>query len=330
MLDRVWFSDTALAQLDRVYPEKGSVVSGVVKTISPVEVTVSVGSADQKVPTNTIRKIIFEGDPAPLNSARSALLEDQFETAQAELQRVDMSKLARDESKAEFMFFVSYTTAKLALAGREDAAKASKMMTEFVRRYPQSWHFYQAAQTLGDLAMAQKSPDAAKYYAALSNSPFPEYKLKAGYLEGLALQRAGNGEQAAQRFSQVVGTQINSAEGVRYQKLAKIGLAMALAQTDKADQALQEIGPLIEQNDPADLEISARLYNAQGFALLKKQDNEGATLAYLHTDLLFSAEADAHLDALKHLIELWNKLGLPDRAAATRSRLEQLYPGAKN
>lgn len=316
-------------QLDRIYPHKGNVVSGVVKAITRDEVSVQVGSNVQPIPSNTIRRIIFEGDPAQLSSGRNSILDGQFEAGLAEIQRTDVSKLVRDESKADYMFYLAFATSKQALAGRDDLNKSVKLMREFVGKYPQSWHFYEAAQALGDLAMALNSPDAAKYYSALSLSPFPEYKLKAAYLEGLAWQKAGSPDKAAEKFNLVAGAQIQSVEGVRFQKLSKIGLAMALAQGNKAEEAVKELGPLIEQNDPADLEVSARLYNAHGFALLKKQDTEGAALAFLHTDLLFSAVPDAHVESLKHLIELWNKLGQPDRAAATRSRLEQLYPGTK-
>ncbi len=320
----------AWAQVDRVTPFKGNAVSGVVKAITKDEVTVQVGGSTQKLPTNTIRRIVFEGDLPQLSAGRNAILDGQYEAGLTDLQRVDAAKLTREESQAEYQFYRAYAMSKLALAGREDKANAAKEMVGFVGKYRDSWHFYDAAQVLGDLAMALGSADnAARYYGALAGAPFPEYKLRASYFEGAALAKAGKHEEAMKRFAAVAGSQAQSNEALRYQKMAKIGRVAVLAQTNQADAALQELKPLIDENDPSDLELSAKVYNAQGMVLVAKQDYEGATLAFLHTDLLFPAAADAHAEALKQLIDLWSRLGQPDRATATRTRLEQLYPGSK-
>ncbi len=69
------------------------------------------------------------------------------------------------------------------------------------------------------------------------------------------------------------------------------------------------------------------VYNAQGASYEAGGDNEGAIMAYLHTHLMFSAQPDAHAEALKRLIELWPLVGNPDRAAAARQELQQRYPG---
>jgi tetratricopeptide (TPR) repeat protein len=174
-----------------------------------------------------------------------------------------------------------------------------------------------------------KADEATKYFAALAASKYPEHQFQARYLEGLALLKLGKGPEALQRFNYLLGANIASADGVRIKKLAKCARVSALVLADKTDEALKDLEPLIVENDPAEVEVSARLYNAQGKCLLKKEDFEGATLAFLHTDLLFSASGDAHAEALLHLAELWNKLGHPDRAATARTRLSQLYPGYK-
>jgi hypothetical protein len=56
-------------------------------------------------------------------------------------------------------------------------------------------------------------------------------------------------------------------------------------------------------------------------------DREGAVLAYLHTHLMFSGQADAHAEALLRLVELWPQVGHPERAAQARQELQQRYPG---
>jgi hypothetical protein len=42
---------------------------------------------------------------------------------------------------------------------------------------------------------------------------------------------------------------------------------------------------------------------------------------------MFSAQPDAHAEALKKLVELWPLVGKPERAAEARQELQQRYPG---
>ena len=318
------------AQLDRVYPLKGSTVQGVVKTITKDVIKIQVGGDMKDLPINTIRRIIFEGDPGSVGKGRDQILDGQYDTGLVEIEKTDINKVARDEIKAEFMFYRAFAMGKLALSGRRDPADAAKAMLEFAGKYRESWHYYEAAQMLGDLAMQLGSADkAAQYYAALASAPFPEFQLQARYLEGLALLKSGKAADALARFESVIGASTTSPEAVRFQKMATAGKVAALGESGEIDKAIEALKTLIRENDPSDIEISSRVYNSQGSVLLKKLDFEGALLAYLHTDLLFSAAADAHTEALKQLIELWNKLGQPDRAAATRTKLKRLYPGAK-
>ncbi len=50
---------------------------------------------------------------------------------------------------------------------------------------------------------------------------------------------------------------------------------------------------LIAELNPTDIEMSARIYNAQGASYEAVGDHDGAILAYLHTHLMFSAQPDA-------------------------------------
>ena len=87
------------------------------------------------------------------------------------------------------------------------------------------------------------------------------------------------------------------------------------------------VDTLIAELNPTDVEMSARIYNAQGASYEASGDNEGAILAYLHTHLMFSTQPDAHAEALSKLVALWPKVGKPERAAEARQELNQRYPG---
>jgi Flp pilus assembly protein TadD len=113
----------------------------------------------------------------------------------------------------------------------------------------------------------------------------------------------------------------------RLQTLASAGKAVALAQSGNAEVALELVKSLIAELNPTDVEMAARIYNAQGASYEASGDTEGAVMAYLHTHLMFSLQPDAHAEALKRLVELWPQVGKPERAAEARSELQQRYPG---
>ena len=72
----------------------------------------------------------------------------------------------------------------------------------------------------------------------------------------------------------------------------------------------------------------ARLYNALGRCYLKQNKPKDAVMAYLHTDVLFYADADAHAEALFHLSKLWSDINKSDRAVAARNTLRERYAGS--
>jgi hypothetical protein len=52
-------------------------------------------------------------------------------------------------------------------------------------------------------------------------------------------------------------------------------------------------------------------------------------MAYLHTDLLFSAYPEQHAEALAALSELWRDADKGDRAAQAAATLKDRYPGSR-
>jgi len=323
-------SEGAFAQTDRVYPFTGNPVVGRLTQMQRDSVTVESGANKQTVGVEKIRRILFTGEPDILTNGRQFVLDGLYDQAATELARLDFEKLDRDMIKADAMYYLARTDAELALAGRGDIAEATRKMLGFVSANPQSIHFYRAAKALGDLAVADRKYDQAlKYYGALASASVAELKIEAEYLVGNAKLRSGNSAEAEASFSKVLGATVQSPEGVRFQSLAKAGRAMALAQQGKGQDAVTIVDALITELNPDDSEMAARVYNAQGASFEALGDNEGAVLAYLHTHLMFSGRADTHAEALSRLVELWPKVGNPERANDARQELQQRYPGWK-
>jgi len=325
-------SASASAQTDRIYPFTGNPVVGRLTEMQRDSVTVESGANKQTIGVEKIRRILFTGEPDILTNGRQFVLDGLYDQAATELARLDFknANLSRDMVKADAMYYLARTEAELALAGRGDIAEATRKMLAFVSANPQSIHFYRAAKSLGDLAVADRKFDQAiKYYGALAGASVAELKIEAEYLVGNAKLRSGNSAEAEASFSKVLGATVQSPEGVRLQSLAKAGRAMALAQQGKGQEAVTMVDALITELNPDDSEMAARVYNAQGASFEALGDNEGAVLAYLHTHLMFSGRAETHAEALSRLVELWPKVGNPERANDARQELQQRYPGWK-
>lgn len=323
-------SPSAWAQIDRVVPTKGPTVIGKITGISKDSVTIEASSGKQTFTVDKISMLVFDKEPAQLTSGRRAAIDGNYEQAAQDLAKLDIKSLNRPELKADATYYVSRSDAALALAGRGDIAAATRQMLAFVGANRDSIHFYSAAKTLGDLAIAEgKYDDAVKFYGALALAPIAELKIEAEYLGGVAKLKQGKATEADTSFTRVIGANVQSELGAQLQTLAKTGKAIALAKQDKGAEAVAMVDALIAELNPDNSEIAAQVYNAQGASLEAIGDNEGAVLAYLHTHLMFSGQAGAHAEALSRLIELWPKVGNPERANEARQELQQRYPGWK-
>lgn len=330
LLTCIWAAGTktATAQLDRVYDKAGDNVSGTVVQTSSQGVQLQKAGNTQDFKAGEILKILHEGDPAALTRGREFALDGQYDQALAELKNVNFNALPRDLIKADAAFYIVMCEAKLALAGKGKKDEAAKKTLAFAGKYRNSWHFFDAAKLLGDLSLARNdTAKALTYYKSLMSAPSSETKIESVYLQGLVHLKTGDSAAALTEFEKVIGLQAQTTQTARIQTLAKAGKAVALAQTGKADQGLSLVKGLIAELNPTDVQMAARIYNAQGASYQASGDDEGAIMAYLHTHLMFSAQPDAHAEALKKLVELWPKLGKPERAAEARQELQQRYPG---
>src|SRR5437868_15222414 len=114
-------------------------------------------------------------------------------------------------------------------------------MYNFVRSAQESYHFYDAAETLGDLAMASGNwADAAKYYGptGLAGAPWADYQMRANNASGRALIGEKQYEQALEKFKAVLSSGESTPEAIRQKNLATVGRAICLAETGKVDEAV--------------------------------------------------------------------------------------------
>ncbi len=319
---------TASAQTDTLETVSGDSVRGTTTSVTRDGVTLKTGQADQTFAPAQIRKIVFQGDPSALSRGREAVMDGQYDQALEELRTIDLEKINRDVIKQDARFYRVLSESKLALAGQGDKNKAVLAAREFARENRGSWHFYATAKLLGDLALALENHDRAiQYYGSLDSAPSAEAKVEMRYLIGKTHLAKGDFEQAQSEFESVAGASMESPGAARLKTLALAGKAITLARSGKEDEGVELAISLIDDLDPDDTEMAARIYNALGACHAVAGDAEGAVLAFLHTHLMFSSLADAHAESLTALVELWGTIGHADRAAEARRELRKRYPG---
>ena len=326
----LWAATTAQAQFDKVFGPKGTPESGTVVKMNKQEVGIDVGGRVVTFPVKDVRKITYADDPPELSNARDSAMQGQLEQALDEIKQINVGTITRQAVKEDVAYYKVYAEAKLALAGQREQAAASDQLFGFVRANPQSYHFYEAAELLGDLASAQSDWDkASAYYGSLAGSGWPEYQLRSNVLVAQSLVNKGDYKGAAARYDAVLSTPGNDPEMQRMRALATIGKAKCFAEVGQPDQAITMIETIIKENDPKDAELFARAYNALGDANRKLNKPEDALLAYLHTDVLFFSNSDAHAEALYRLVNLWTETKQNDRALQTRTLLKSRYANSR-
>lgn len=329
-------SSWAMAQRsDQITPHRGSAVSGIITEMTKTQLTISKGGSVQKVEVLDVKLVSFAEDPQDLSRARVSIQNGQYANGLADLKKIEADSIKREFVKQDLAYYAAYAQAKMALTEGGDKAAARQALLAFVASAKDSYHFFEAAQVLGDLAISLEAyEDAAKYYGAIAKlAPWPEYQMRSGVLEGRALEAQGKYPEAVAKYDAVIANAVDSPEATRQKDFARIGKAVGLAETGKPDEGIKLLEEIISKRDPNDaelVELFGRTYNALGRCQFKLNKPKDALMAYLHVDLLFSNQPnpDVHAEALFHLTKLWPAVNKSDRAVAARSTLNERYSGS--
>jgi len=321
-------SGTAQAQdRDRIFPSKGAAITGKIVEKNRDRIVIEVRGNKQNFPTNELQRLVFDGEPQPLSRTKDFTSQGQMEQALEEFKKIDAGSLETDDMKLDYRFYRGYLAGLMALRGRGDPAAALKLLSDWVKEDAQSHHFYTAAETMGDLALASGAVDqAAKYYGGLATAPFPELKLKGSFLQGKALLAQNSTAEAKNKFASVIDAKLSDPLSLKFQKLARVALVRCDAADGKTEQAIADLEKMVDEGDSTDSELYAELFNTLGLMFETAGRIDEAELSYLKTDLLYPMQADAHAEALFHLAKLSTKMGNTQRAADAKQKLGKLYP----
>ncbi|MFN6399806.1 MAG: tetratricopeptide repeat protein [Planctomycetota bacterium] len=312
---------------DRVFPVKGPAVTGKIVEKNRDKVVIEVRGNNQNFPSNEILRVLFEGEPTTLSRTKDLVAQGQIEQAVDEFKKIDAASLPSEDMKQDYQFLRGYIAGTLATKGKGDPKNALTLLTNWVKDNAQSYQFYQAAELMGDLAVASGTPDqAAKYYGGLAAAPFPELKTKGSFLQGKALMASKQNADAKAKYQAVLEAKLSDPVSLKFQKMARIGIIQCDALEGKATEAIGELEKMVDEGDSTDGELFAELFNTLGSLFAAAGRNEEAVLSYLKTDQLYGAQSEPHAESLYRLNQLWTKMGSTQKAADAKQKLEKLYP----
>lgn len=317
--------------LDTVYPSKGGPPQKgtITDAMTRDEVTLDMAGVPRKFAVNEITRITYGDEPPELTNARNSVAAKNYNAALESLKQIAPGTLARVHMQQDATFYMALCNLKLAMTEGGDKAKAEQDMLKFVQTSSTSYHFYEAAELLGDLAVSSgKYAEAVRYYTPLTKAPAEDVQMRANNAAARALMAQKDFPNALTKFEAVLSSGLATQDAVNQKMFATIGKAQCLGETGKPDEGIKMLEDVIAKNDPQDAKLFARTYNALGACQLKANRDKDALLAYLHTDVLFYADGEAHAEALYHLTELWTKMNKADRATDARRTLRERYAGS--
>jgi tetratricopeptide (TPR) repeat protein len=318
-------------------------IRGTISSTSKDAVSIQERGEIVRVPVNEIRAVIYENEPNELRDAREAIRQEGNPArAISNLGTVDLTTIQRAELKTEIQYFTLLARANLAMAGgKENIKTIGGDLIKFLSANPNTYHFYEATEMVGQLLRAnQNYAQAIEYFNKLAASP--THKVNANLAIGWTNLDQNQPDAASKAFEAAEKGAGSGPAADELRRMAQLGKAACLGEAGKSEEALKMVNDIIAKADPEERALHARAYNVMGGVHAKasqldkskkaagedRHANE-AVLAYLRVDILYPQNGLEHAEALGHLATLWDKVGHPQRATDVRARLQSQYPSSR-
>ncbi|MCH2212688.1 MAG: tetratricopeptide repeat protein [Fuerstiella sp.] len=319
-------STFAADQVTRI--SDGETIRGEFKTLSKTQIVIT-RSNDQSetISPANIYDIRFHREPPPLQTARSSERNGSYKAAIGQLQEVKAEYAGSDRRvPIEIDFLTARCHARRALSNPEETAVALESLQLFAQQHAENYRTLEARLLQAQLLIEFDRVQGRKLLKQLRNCRVEGFEVQAGLILGHALLEEDQVDQAMQIFYVVTG---KSAENPTLQILhydSRIGRAECFQRQNRWPQALETLKAVIAEVPEDEEPILAKAWNDMGDCYRLSNQPQGALMAYLHVDILYSNVPVEHAEALHRLGALWEDTGHPDRSHDARSRLQAQYP----
>lgn len=300
---------------------RSSKVNGRITAVTANGVTIN----GAEVPAALVQKVTYGKEPLEVGRARDQMESGQFGDAIEELKKIKTNVDAN--VKQEIDFIRAYSTAQISLRGGGVTPKnAAGAVKSFIDSNSNSFHLVPAKDQFARLAFAAGLPEVAEAeFKKLQATSWLEYKLKGYFHAGQMQIQLGKLEAAEASFGAIAGVESNDNMSQTYKLLAACELAKISGLRGNTESAQKQIEEIIKKENSDNKKLFAHLYNALGAVHEKAGQLKQAARAYLHTELLFASETEAHAEAVYRLALIWPKLEDTDRANRARNMLKERY-----
>jgi len=304
----------------------GRALNGRIMEITPLAVRMQTAQETREIHPSQINRVSFQSQPLEIDRARNQMNSGRFDDALEELQKIS-DNISREEIKQEIAFLIARCTAEISLRGGGiSSQEAGRTVADFLRNYPNSYHFFPATELLGQLLFAVGRFDLAEAeFAKLKDSQWQEYIVRGLFHQSESLLQQNKPDQAAAALRQIVDDPNADDLTQNYKLLARARLALAQALQGKATEGIQAIEEIIKVENADNSILFAYAYNSLGSIYLQQNKIKEAMMAFLHTELLYPSESEPHAEALYQLALIWPKLDQNERANRARNTLKGRY-----
>ncbi len=298
-----------------------SKVSGKISDVTPNGVTI--GGAE--IAAFEIKKVIYGKEPTEVERARSQMESGRFADAIEELGKIP-NRLPKPIQE-EVDFIKAFSNSQISLRGGNVTPKvAASEVKSFIEAHPTSFHLFPMIDQFAKLAFAAGIPNVAETeFKKLKSATWPEFKLKGLFNAGQMQIELGKLAEAKASFEAIQAIESNDDLTQTYKLLSDCELARLVGLQGDAVAAQKALEKIIKDENPDNKKLFAHLYNALGSVHEKADRKKEAARAYLHTELLFASESEAHAEAVYRLAKIWPLLEETDRANRARETIKTRY-----
>lgn len=307
--------------------DRNSLVRGQIVGTTAFNVTIKTDSGQQEIPVSKIRKLAFSGEPRALDRARDHLANERYDECLTTIRKLDDTPESRFIQQ-QIKFLEAMAAGNIALRGDPamPAETAEQLVGSFIKANSDSYGLVVAVDLYGQLLMSRgKLAAAQKEFNKLTKSKWPEYENRGYFFEGETLIHQDQLDTARQSFTALMNQSGVDEATEDFKLLAQCQLARISALQGDVAPAIAAIEKIIQEQNVENTRLFAYAYNALGTCYLQSNELKKARDAFLHTQLLFSTEPDAHAESLYRLSKIWSELKETDRANETRELLTSRY-----